>query len=52
MNINKVSELLVEIIETADEKSLMNYSEFIIKNCNNPECSVCKELKEALNEKN
>jgi hypothetical protein len=50
MNVKRVSELLCDIIENAGEETLKLYAEFTIKDCNNPECETCKELKEALDE--
>jgi len=50
MNTLKTEELLHDIIKNSGSRSLKDIAEFIINDCKNPECEVCKELKEALDE--
>ena len=39
---------LTEIIEVADDTSLIEIAELIIKGCNNPKCSACISIRKKI----
>ena len=41
----QLSKKLIEMIEIADYSALKMIAEFIIKDCNNKDCSSCNSLK-------